>query len=130
MKGATPSPGGQEDARMLYKGGCHCGRIAFEVETDIKEAIDCNCSHCSKKGYLLAFVPRPQLRLTTPEADLSTYTFHKHVIRHRFCAACGCAPFGEGVGPKGEATVAVNIRCLENLDRGTVKLMPFDGRRL
>ena len=60
---------------MIYKGSCHCGRIRFEAEGEMGDVIECNCSHCSRKGYLLWFVPRAQLRLTTPESNLSTYTF-------------------------------------------------------
>ncbi len=116
---------------MIYKGGCHCGRIAFEVEGDIAQVIECNCSICSKRGYLLWFVAREQLRLATPEAALSTYTFNKHKIRHRFCAVCGCAPFGEGDGPvKGQAMAAVNARCLEGVDLSAIKRVPYDGRSL
>jgi hypothetical protein len=62
-----------------HKGSCHCGRIAFEVEGDLTQAMECNCSHCSRKGYLLWFVPRESLRLSTPESALATYMFNKHV---------------------------------------------------
>src|SRR5688572_30027248 len=113
---------------MAYQGSCHCGRIAFEVEGEVAQAIECNCSHCSRKGYLLWFVPREQLRLSTPDSDLSTYTFNKHVIQHHFCDECGCAPFGTGVDPQGKQTAAVNVRCLEGVDLTTLKRMPFDGR--
>ena len=113
---------------MKHKGGCHCGRIAFEVEGDIARVIECNCSHCSRKGYLLWFVPRAQLRLTTPEGDLATYTFNKHVIKHHFCPSCGCAPFGFGSDEKGNATAAVNVRCLEGVEPSSLKIVPFDGR--
>ena len=113
---------------MIHKGSCHCGRIAFEVEADIAQVIECNCSHCSQKGYLLAFTPRQQLRLTTPESNLSTYTFNKHVIKHHFCGTCGCAPFGFGKDPKGAETAAVNVRCLPDLDRSKLKMVQFDGR--
>ena len=65
---------------MRYHGSCHCGRIAFDVEGELDKAIECNCSHCSRKGYLLWFVPRGQLQLATPEADMATYTFNKHAI--------------------------------------------------
>jgi hypothetical protein len=57
---------------MIYKGSCHCGRISFEVEGDLAQAMECNCSHCSRKGYLLWFLPREKLRLKTPEADMAT----------------------------------------------------------
>jgi hypothetical protein len=111
-----------------HKGSCHCGRIAFEVEGDIGQVMECNCSHCSRKGYLLWFVPREQLRLTTPESALATYMFNKHVIKHHFCAACGCAPFGFGTGPDGKPMAAVNVRCLEGIEPSALKIMPFDGR--
>ncbi len=116
---------------MIYKGSCHCGKIAFEVEGDIEQLMQCNCSICSKRGYLLWFVPRTQLRLLTPEKNLSTYLFNKKVIQHRFCSTCGCGPFGEGVNPKdGVTTAAVNVRCLEDVDVAKLKVTPFDGKNL
>ena len=59
---------------MTYKGGCHCGRIAFEVDGELDKVVQCNCSICTKRGYLLWMRPRDELRLATPEADLATYT--------------------------------------------------------
>ena len=113
---------------MNHSGSCHCGRIAFSVEGEIGTVIDCNCSICRRRGHLLAFFPRSALTLHTPEADLATYTFNRHAIRHRFCPVCGCGPFGEGVDPKsGEATVAVNVRCLPEVDLASLKVVPFDG---
>jgi hypothetical protein len=112
---------------MNYKGSCHCGQISFEVEGNLDQAIECNCSHCSRKGYLLWFVPRPLMRLKTPDRDLSTYTFNKHVIQHHFCDTCGCAPFGFAHDPKGNATAAVNVRCLEDIDLSSIKRVPYDG---
>lgn len=113
---------------MIYQGGCHCGRIAFEVEGELAQAMECNCSHCSKKGYLLWFVPRAQLRLTTSESELATYTFNKHVIKHHFCPQCGCAPFGVGADPSGAAMAAVNVRCLQNIELAALNIVPVDGR--
>ena len=113
---------------MKYRGSCHCGNVAFEVEGTIDSALACNCSMCERKGSLLWFVPRSSLRLTTPESGLSTYTFNKHVIKHRFCSNCGIHPFGEGTDPKGTATAAINIRCLEDVDLSRIKVIPVDGR--
>ena len=56
-----------------WKGGCHCGQIAFKVDGEIDAVVECNCSHCRPKGYLLWFRPREALRLATPEADMGTY---------------------------------------------------------
>ncbi|MGO4574024.1 GFA family protein [Microvirga sp. 2TAF3] len=113
---------------MLHQGSCHCGKVAFEVETDLEQIIECNCSHCSRKGYLLAFVQRGALNITRGESDLATYTFNTHSIQHRFCSTCGCAPFGEGKKPTGEATAAINVRCLEAIDLTSLNRIPVDGR--
>jgi len=111
-----------------YRGSCHCGKVAFEVDGDVDGALACNCSICSRKGSLLWFVPRDKLRLLTPENDISTYTFNKHVIKHRFCATCGMHPYGEGTDPQGNRMAAVNLRCLEDFDLDGVPVHHFDGR--
>lgn len=116
---------------MYHEGSCHCGRIAFRVEGAIGTVIDCNCSICRRRGHLLAFFPRSAMTLHTPDADIAAYTFNKHAIRHCFCRACGCGPFGEGVNPKtGEATLAVNVRCLHEVDLAALTVVPFDGASL
>ncbi|HEX5127426.1 MAG TPA: GFA family protein [Rhodocyclaceae bacterium] len=115
---------------MVYKGSCHCGKIAFEVDGIIEKVTECNCSICSRRGSLHWFVPRDNLRLLTSETELSTYTFNKHKIKHRFCSVCGCAPFGEGVAPSGNSMAAINVRCLEGVDMSSVEIGHFDGRSL
>jgi hypothetical protein len=118
------------DKEMLYKGSCHCGRIAFQVEGTLNGATSCNCSICQRKGTLMWFVPREQLKLLTPDENASTYTFNKHVIKHRFCPNCGMHPYGEGVARKGNAMAAINIRCLEGIELEKVPVTQFDGRSL
>ncbi|MEO7742201.1 MAG: GFA family protein [Usitatibacter sp.] len=115
---------------MIYKGSCHCGAVAFEVEGELDGAMSCNCSICRRKGMLMWFVPRAQLRLTTPEEAAATYMFNKHVIKHRFCPTCGIHPYGEGMDPKGNATAAVNVRCLDGVDLEQLKVQHFDGASL
>lgn len=89
--------------------------------------IECNCTHCSRKVYLLWFVPREHLNITEQLASLPTYLFNKHVIEHHFCPECGCAPLATGEN-RGKMTAAINIRCLEDVDLATVKRVPWDGR--
>lgn len=113
---------------MKYTGSCHCGRIRFEVEGELAGAMSCNCSICQRKGTLMWFVPRDQLHLLTPDENAATYTFNKHVIKHRFCPTCGIHPYGEGTDPKGNRMAAINIRCLEGIDLDAVPVKQFDGR--
>jgi hypothetical protein len=113
---------------MKHKGSCHCGKISFEVDGEIDGALSCNCSICQRRGSLLWFVPRDSLKLLTAEDDAATYTFNKHVIKHRFCPTCGIHPYGEGVDPSGNRMAAINIRCLEGIDLAAIPVQQFDGR--
>jgi len=113
---------------MSYRGSCHCGRTRYEVQGEIGTVMECNCSHCSRKGFLLWFVPRQALQLQTSPDELASYFFNKHVIEHRFCPTCGCQPFGLGTDPAGNAVAAINVRCLEDLDLGSLKRVAYDGR--
>ena len=115
---------------MKYQGSCHCGQVAFEVDGQLDDAMACNCSICQRKGSLMWFVPRDQLTLLTPESQMATYTFNKHVIQHHFCPTCGIHPFGEASDPKGKRMAAINIRCLEGIDLEAVAVKHFDGRAL
>ena len=110
-----------------YQGSCHCGQTRFEVDGEITGAMACNCSMCRRKGTLMWFVGREQLRLHTPGDTLATYLFNRHVIRHRFCPVCGIHPFGEGTDPAGRTMAAVNIRCLDGVDLDAVPVQHYDG---
>jgi hypothetical protein len=98
------------------------------VDGDLQQAMECNCSHCSRKGYLLWFVPRAQFTLLSGGDALTAYTFNKHRIAHQFCAKCGCAPFAFGKDPSGAEMAAINVRCLEKVELSSLKTIPVDGR--
>lgn len=112
---------------MKYEGSCHCGKVAFEVEGEIESLMECNCSICSRRGYLLWFVPSNHVNLKTSESNMSTYTFNKHVIKHNFCSTCGCAPIGYGSDGQGNEMAAINARCIQNIDISEFKINFYDG---
>ncbi len=113
---------------MTYTGACHCKKVTFEVEMEMKGIISCNCSYCSIKGLLLGFVPRSDFKVLTGEENLTTYKFNKHVIDHTFCNYCGTQAFSFGTGPDGSAVVAINIRALHGVDLNTLEITPYDGK--
>ncbi|HEX2586595.1 MAG TPA: GFA family protein [Steroidobacteraceae bacterium] len=115
---------------MKYQGGCHCGRIKFEVEGELKNTMTCNCSICSRKGAVMWFVPRDSMHLLTPDDAASTYTFNKHIIKHRFCPVCGMHPYGEGSDQQGNRMAAINVRCLDDVDLSAIPTQQFDGRSM
>lgn len=113
---------------MAYEGSCHCGAVAFEVSTEIPTtAISCNCSHCRRKGFLFSFVPYDDFSVIRGEDLLTDYYFNKHAICHRFCAICGCQPFGRGKGPDGRQMAAINLRCVPSVDLDALAIQKVDG---
>jgi hypothetical protein len=113
-----------------HSGGCHCGRVRYEVETDLAQVMSCNCSICQKRGALLTFVKAPQFKLLAGENALTDYQFNKKIIHHLFCRTCGVGSFARGRAPDGSEMVAVNVRCLDDIDFDALTPMPFDGKSL
>jgi hypothetical protein len=113
-----------------HTGSCHCGKVRFEVKADLAGAVACNCSICSKAGYLLAFVPKDQFTLVSGQDGLTDYQFGKKNIHHLFCSTCGMHPYGHGIGPGGTEMFAVNVRCVDGADPEALKITRFDGKSL
>ncbi len=116
-------------AIKTYAGGCHCGKVRYEVKLDLtKPVIACNCSMCGRSGTLLSFVPASEFQLLSGEDALTDYQFNHHVIHHLFCRVCGIKSFARGTGRDGGATVAVNTRCLDDAELGALNVTQFDGK--
>ncbi|MDH5766612.1 MAG: GFA family protein [Gammaproteobacteria bacterium] len=111
---------------MKYKGSCHCGAIQFEAEAPEEvECQDCNCSICSKSGYLHLIVPESRFKLLQGEANLTTYTFDSGEAKHKFCKICGIKSFYiPRSNPDG---YDVNVRCLDPQPE-KISIEPFDGK--
>jgi hypothetical protein len=111
-----------------YSGGCHCGKVRYEITADLGKVMSCNCSICTKSGTLLSFIPASQFTLASGEPDLIDYQFNKHVIHHMICPDCGIKSFARAAAPDGTPTVAVNVRCLDGIDLKALEIIEFDGR--
>ncbi len=113
-------------ARQRYPGSCHCSAVRFAVQGDLAAATLCNCSMCTKKGFIHLIVPGPDFELLSGQEALATYTFNTGVARHHFCSVCGSHPF---YVPRSDPDkIDVNVRCLEGVDLGALQLPTFDGR--
>jgi len=111
---------------VVHAGGCHCGRVRFEVTAPASISVaECNCSICAKSAYLHLIVPKSRFRLLQGEEFLTNYRFNTGVAQHLFCKVCGIKSF---YVPRSHPDgISVNARCL---DPGTVEHMevrPFDG---
>ena len=112
---------------MKYSGSCQCGKVTFDVDTQIDKVISCNCSRCRRLGSLLAAAKKENFKLKSGEDALTEYQFNKKAIHHYFCATCGIQPFARGKGRDGAPMVMVNVRCLEGVDPSKFEVMTFDG---
>ena len=113
---------------MAHTGGCHCGKVRFSADVDLSNpVIECNCSHCQRKGFLLAFGPRSAMTIEQGEDVLVEYRFNTGKIAHQFCPTCGVEAFAWGEAKDGSPTVAVNVRCLDGIDLSNLTRQPWDG---
>ena len=110
---------------VTHRGGCHCGRVRFEVDASADiAALDCTCSICRMTGFLHLIVPASRFRLVSGEDALAEYTFNTGAARHRFCRHCGIKSFYiPRSHPDG---VDVNVRCLDAGSVASVQVTVFD----
>ena len=109
-----------------YSGSCYCERVRFRVTADISIATICNCSVCTKKGFVHLIVEQAQFDLLAGESHLTSYRFNTCIAEHKFCRHCGIHPF---YIPRSDPDkIDVNLRCLEGVDLEQLELRPFDGR--
>jgi len=113
-----------------YTGSCHCGDVRYAVELELDRLVACNCSICSRSGWLLAFVPAARFQLETPEDAMTDYQFGPKRIHHVFCRRCGVRPFSWGHDAEGNKTMSINVRCLEGVDPSALPVQEFDGRSM
>lgn len=84
------------DART-YEALCHCGTVRYTVTLspplDRQRVVSCNCTICSRNGYLLVYPQRQQLNLKSGVEALRNYSFGIKRSLHKFCSICGSSVF-------------------------------------
>ena len=115
------------DSFIRHTGGCHCGRVRFEVLAPAKIKVsECNCSICGKSGYLHLIVPADRFKLLSCGDVLTAYRFNTRTARHLFCPVCGIKSF---YVPRSHPDgFSVNARCLEPGTVQTMTVEQFNGR--
>jgi hypothetical protein len=123
------APYAEEMMLKSYEGGCHCGRVRFRIQVDLKQTVigECNCSICTKKGILHLPVARERLDILSGADEMTTYTFGTGVAKHTFCRHCGIHAFYQ---PRSDPeNYSVNARCLDRYDPTTMQPRRlFDGQ--
>jgi hypothetical protein len=108
-----------------YRGSCHCGAVAFRIETDFPELTTCDCSICRRKNALMVRVHESRFELLSGEAALTEYRFHTMTARHFFCSTCGIYTFHrKRVTPD---YYGINVFCLEGFDASGIPVRATVG---
>jgi hypothetical protein len=112
---------------IRHTGGCHCGRVRFEIQAPASiEVGDCNCSMCAKSGYLHLIVPQSRFRLLAGSECLTSYQFNTGTAKHLFCSICGVKSF---YVPRSHPDgYSVNARCLDDGTVTDMRAERVDGR--
>ncbi|MRX32039.1 GFA family protein [Aminobacter sp. MDW-2] len=121
---------------MVIKGSCHCKATMFEV-TEVPETVTfCTCTFCSKRGALWAYYVPAKFKLTSPPENVSIYARDSSVVKHGFCASCGCGTFTEtpdwstGEADFDNPKVSVNARLFDDFDLDRIEVVVLDGKNL
>jgi hypothetical protein len=120
---------------MAMTGGCHCGRIRFEIEGETPESLTrCTCSFCAKRGHLYAYYEPGRFRATGEDA---AYRWNTKLVVHHFCPSCGCGTYSDSpaFGHDGSwdgrtRRIGVNARLIDDFDAATAPVTVIDGKNL
>ena len=112
---------------LKHRGGCHCGTVRFEVEAPATLKVnECNCSICSKAGYLHLIVPADRFAVVKGQEHLSVYSFNTHTAKHFFCKTCGIKPF---YVPRSHPDgFSVNARCIDSDTVESMEIRKTNGK--
>ena len=110
----------------VLKGSCHCGNVQFEVHTELRDIVKCNCSLCSRKNALIAQAEPEEFVLLIGEESLGLYQCNTKVARHYFCTNCGIYTHH---WRRSKPCFAYNIACIEGVDKDSItEFTQVDGR--
>ena len=98
--------------KKSYEGNCHCGAVRYTANIaslDTQQVTRCNCSICTRNGYLLVYTSPKDVVFHQGYDDLKGYRFASKKAEHKFCPTCGSSMlvvFNDGKND----TLVLNVR--------------------
>jgi hypothetical protein len=106
---------------------CHCGQVTITLPRRPDEISQCNCSLCSKTGFMGIYY-RPDEVVVTGELDPYVRSdLDEACLTNWRCRHCGCATHWTGLGQYAEGRMGVNARMLHPAALKGVPVIPVDG---
>lgn len=83
----------------MVRGGCNCGAVAFEIDTDLSTVIVCHCSICRRftgsNGIAVVIVDKDTFRWVRGEDRIATWKKPDGHWQAWFCRECSSPLPGE-----------------------------------
>jgi len=100
-----------------YRGNCHCGAFQFTFKAAELKPSTCDCSICSKKGYLWAKPADGSFSVVKgDENTLVSYEFGNKILAHKFCPTCGTSVMARFHQEIHGMTILLNVRTVRDID--------------
>ena len=85
---------GAKVEKVWYDANCHCGNVKYKIKLDDLEHPEgtvnsCNCSICTKNGYILVYPSVAEVEWLSGYDTLKDYRFGKKRFDQKFCLNCG-----------------------------------------
>ena len=111
---------------IVCAGSCHCKRVKIAVNVPLNAQVSkCNCSICTKSGYLHMIVDKNDMEILQGSKNLTKYRFNTGVACHLFCSNCGVKVFY--IPRSHPDAYSVNVQCLELDNKIQLVVKEFDG---
>jgi hypothetical protein len=106
------------------KGSCHCGAVKLSVPHAPEWVASCNCSLCTKTGWLVAYYPDDTV---TIEGETVAYIWGDRMIGIHHCPVCGCGTHWKTLG-EDFGRMGVHARLLDGFEAAKVEVRMMDNR--
>ena len=99
-----------------YRGNCHCGQVRFSfvyAPLESTQIMWCNCSICTKNGYLLVYPKATDVQFTSGQDAMREYRFGNRMKPRKFCGNCSTSiliDFAQSSFEKEREYLAINVR--------------------
>lgn len=97
-----------------YAANCHCGAVTYTINfpslfSGENEVRRCNCSICTRDGYLLVYPNRTDVIFHTGLDHLRSYLFGSRTAPHKFFPACGSSVLIDPIGKNSLDFLCMNV---------------------
>ena len=109
-------------------GSCHCGRVKIALPRAPDEITRCNCSLCSKTGFLGVYFPSEELQI---EGEFDSYVradSNPACIAQQRCRHCGILTHWVPLTDPPYARMGINARLFEPGTFEAIPVKEVDGR--